>query len=128
MKKLIICASLIMAFSFTAVAQEVKSEIETIDNRKTVVMTVNADRFNDLKNFDWRSNLERVFRDVNDDAIVGIRVNIRDKQLTSDSTTLPNVMSLYAQDYAKNKEELLRKAVRMVAGFVDDDQQGHNKK
>lgn len=107
-------------------AQEVKSDIEIVDEIKTVVMTINADRFNDLKNFDWRENLTEVFKDIPDDAVIGVRINIGSKQLTSDSTTLNNTLSLYRQDYAKNKEVLLTNVVRMVQNFVDDEQKGNN--
>ena len=126
MKKIVLSLVAMLAVSIQAQAQEVKTEIEIVDTVKKVVMTIEADRFQDLKNFDWRGNLTKSFKDVPDDAVVGIRINVQDKQLTSDSTTLPNVISLYAQDYAKNREALLTKAAKMVASFVDDDQQGNN--
>lgn len=125
MKKFVLCFFAILGFSGLQ-AQEVKSEIEIVDTVKTVVMTINADRFNDLKDFDWRGNLTSVFKDVPDNAVIGIRINIGDKQLTDDSSTLANKMSLYQQDYAKNKETLLINVVRMVQSFVDDDQKGNN--
>lgn len=126
MKKLAFALFGLFAFTATLQAQEVKTDVEIADNIKKVVMTIDADRFQDLKDFDWRGNLTEAFADVPDDAVVGIRINVHDKQLTSDNATLANTISLYAQDYAKNKEALLTKAVKMVAGFVDDTQQGHN--
>lgn len=125
MKKVLLLLGMMLCLT-TANAQEVKSDIEIVNEIKTVVMTINADRFNDLKNFDWRTNLTEVFKDVPDEAVIGIRINIGSKQLTSDSTTLQNSMSLYQQDYAKYKERLLTNVVKTVQNFVDDDQKGNN--
>jgi len=107
-------------------AQEVKTEIEIVDKVKTVFMTVNADRFQDLKDFDWRGHLTKVFKDVPDDAIIGIRVNINAKQLTNDIATLNNKMSLYEVGTANNREKLLRSMVKNVQLFIEDEQQGNN--
>lgn len=109
-----------------ATAQEVRTDIEVVDKVKTVFMTVNADRFQDLKNFDWRTNLTEVFRDVPDDAIVGIRVNIAAEQLTDDIATLPNKISLQEIGTANKKEEILRSMVSKVKLFIEDEQQGNN--
>ena len=125
MKKVLLSLGMMLCLT-TANAQEVKSDIVIVNEIKTVVMTINADRFNDLKNFDWRTNLTEVFKDVPDEAVIGIRINIGSKQLTSDSTTLQNSMSLYQQDYAKYKERLLTNVVKTVQNFVDDDQKGNN--
>ena len=107
-------------------AQEVQTDIEIVDKVKTVFMTVNADRFQDLKDFDWRTNLTDVFKNVPDDATVGIRVNIAAKQLTSDVATLPNKISLQEIGTANKREEILRSIVSKVKLFIEDEQQGHN--
>src|SRR5690554_5416724 len=125
MRKNILLA-FISFFSLQQYAQEVKSEIEIVNEIRTVVMTINADRFQDLKDFDWRSNLTTVFKDIPDAAVIGIRVNIGAKQLTNDSATLPNYMSLLERGMAKNKEEILTKMVRNVQLFINDEQQGSN--
>lgn len=125
MKKFVVIALLLAAIP-AARAQEVKTDIEIVDKVKTVFMTVNADRFQDLKNFDWRTHLTNVFKDVPEDATVGIRVNIMAKQLTSDSTTLPNKMSLQEIGTANKREEILRSIVSKVQLFIEDEQQGNN--
>lgn len=125
MKKLIVIALLLAAIPAVR-AQEVKTDIEIVDKIKTVFMTVNADRFQDLKNFDWRTNLTTVFRDVPEDATVGIRVNIMAKQLTDDSVTLPNKISLQEIGTANKREEILRSIVSKVQLFIEDEQQGNN--
>ena len=68
MKKFVVIALLLTAIPAVR-AQEVKTDIEIVDKVKTVFMTVNADRFQDLKNFDWRTHLTNVFKDVPDDAL-----------------------------------------------------------
>lgn len=125
MKKFVVIA-LLLAATTAVRAQEVKTDIEIVDKVKTVFMTVNADRFQDLKSFDWRTHLTNVFKDVPDDATVGIRVNIMAKQLTSDSTTLPNKMSLQEIGTANKREEILRSIVSKVQLFIEDEQQGNN--
>lgn len=125
MRKNILLA-FISLFSLQQYAQEVKSEIEIVNEIRTVVMTINADRFQDLKDFDWRSNLTTVFKDIPDAAVIGIRVNIGAKQLTDDVATLQNHMSLYERGLAKNKEKILTNIVRTVQIFIDDEQQGNN--
>lgn len=125
MKKFVVIALLLTAIPAVR-AQEVKTDIEIVDKVKTVFMTVNADRFQDLKNFDWRTHLTNVFKDVPEDATVGIRVNIMAKQLTSDSTTLPNKMSLQEIGTANKREEILRSIVSKVQLFIEDEQQGNN--
>ena len=125
MKKFIIAAFLLAAIP-TVHAQEVKTDIEIVDKIKTVFMTVNADRFQDLQNFDWRTHLTNVFKDVPEDATVGIRVNIMAKQLTNDSTTLPNKLSLQEIGTANKREEILRSIVSKVQLFIEDEQQGNN--
>src|SRR5690554_7106736 len=84
-------------------------------------MTIDADRFQDLKDFDWRSDLNSVFKDIPDEAVIGICVNIGAKQVTNDSATLPNYMSLLERGMAKNKEEILTKMVRNVQLFINDE-------
>ena len=125
MKKFVVIALLLAAIPAVR-AQEVKTDIEIVDKVKTVFMTVNADRFQDLKGFDWRTHLISVFKDVPEDATVGIRVNIMAKQLTSDSTTLPNKMSLQEIGTANKREEILRSIVSKVELFIEDEQQGNN--
>lgn len=125
MKKFVVIALLLTAIPAVH-AQEVKTDIEIVDKVKTVFMTVNADRFQDLKNFDWRTHLTNVFKDIPEDATVGIRVNIMAKQLTSDSTTLPNKMSLQEIGTANKHEEILRSIVSKVQLFIEDEQQGNN--
>lgn len=126
MKKLILGVLFLVGTTQTISAQEVKTDIEIIDKVKTVFMTVNADRFQDLQNFDWRTNLTEVFKDIPDDAIIGLRVNISDKQLTNDSKTLPNRMSLQEIGTANKREEILRSIVSKVQLFIEDEQQGNN--
>lgn len=89
-------------------------------------MTIDADRPIDLKNFDWEGNLTDAFANIPDEAVIGIRVNIGDRQLTSDIATLSNKTSFYVQDYAKNKRQILTQVVRSVNDFINDDQQGNN--
>ena len=125
MKKFVVIALLLTAIPAVR-AQEVKTDIEIVDKVKTVFMTVNADRFQDLKGFDWRTHLTNVFKDIPEDATVGIRVNIMAKQLTSDSTTLPNKMSLQEIGTANKREEILRSIVSKVELFIEDEQQGNN--
>lgn len=125
MKKFVVIALLLAAISAVR-AQEVKTDIEIVDKVKTVFMTVNADRFQDLKNFDWRTNLTSVFKDVPDDATIGLRVNIMAKQLTSDIATLPNKISLQEIGTANKREEILRSIVSKVQLFIEDEQQGNN--
>jgi|SRR5690554_2905894 len=126
MNKLLLSAVLAFGMMLPASAQIVRSEIEIVNEIKTVVMTIDADRFQDLKDFDWRSNLTSVFKDIPDEAVIGIRVNIGAKQVTNDSATLPNYMSLLERGMAKNKEEILTKMVRNVQLFINDEQQGSN--
>ncbi|HLV46451.1 MAG TPA: hypothetical protein VKY32_05360 [Flavobacterium sp.] len=126
MKKLRLSFAFALLLSGTAFAQEVTSDIEVVDEVKTVVMTINADRPIDLKNFDWEGNLTEVFSDIPDETVIGIRVNIDDRQLTSDNATLANKTSFFVQDYAKNKREILTQIVHSVKGFIGDDQQGNN--
>jgi len=126
MNKLLLSAVLAFGMMLPASAQVVRSEIEIVNEIKTVVMTIDADRFQDLKDFDWRSNLTSVFKDIPDEAVIGIRVNIGAKQVTNDSATLPNYMSLLERGMAKNKEEILTKMVRNVQLFINDEQQGSN--
>jgi len=125
MKKFVVLA-LLLAATTTVRAQEVKTDIEIVDKVKTVFMTVNADRFQDLKSFDWRTHLTNVFKDVPEDATVGIRVNIMAKQLTSDVATLPNKISLQEIGTANKREEILRSIVSKVQLFIEDEQQGNN--
>lgn len=125
MKKFVVLALLLAAIPAVR-AQEVKTDIEIVDKVKTVFMTVNADRFQDLKNFDWRTNLTSVFKDVPDDATIGLRVNIMAKQLTSDIATLPNKISLQEIGTANKREEILRSIVSKVQLFIEDEQQGNN--
>lgn len=125
MKKFVVIALLLAAIPAVR-AQEVKTDIEIVDKVKTVFMTVNADRFQDLKNFDWRTNLTSVFKDVPDDATIGVRVNIMAKQLTSDIATLPNKISLQEIGTANKREEILRSIVSKVQLFIEDEQQGNN--
>lgn len=125
MKKFVVLA-LLLATIPAVRAQEVKTDIEIVDKVKTVFMTVNADRFQDLKNFDWRTNLTSVFKDVPDDATIGLRVNIMAKQLTSDIATLPNKISLQEIGTANKREEILRSIVSKVQLFIEDEQQGNN--
>ncbi len=125
MKKFVVIALLLAAIPAVR-AQEVKTDIEIVDKVKTVFMTVNADRFQDLKNFDWRTNLTSVFKDVPDDATIGLRVNIMAKQLTSDIATLPNKISLQEIGTANKREEILRSIVSKVQLFIEDEQQGNN--
>lgn len=126
MKKLILGALFMVAATQTLTAQEVKTDIEIVDKVKTVFMTVNADRFQDLKDFDWRTHLTNVFKDVPDDAIIGLRVNISAKQLTNDVATLPNKISLQEIGTANKREEILRSIVSKVQLFIEDEQQGNN--
>lgn len=126
MKKIVLFVLLAFGLMHQANAQEVKTEIEIVDRVKTVFMTVNADRFQDLRGFDWRTHLTEVFKDVPDDAIIGIKVNIGAKQLTDDIATLNNKMSLLEVGTANNKEKLLRSMVRNVQLFIEDEQQGNN--
>ena len=126
MKKIylsLIAAFCTFSFGF---AQEVKTETEISGDIETIVMTIDADRPIDLKGFDWEGILRDVFTDVPDDAVIGIRVNISDRQLTSDNATLSNKTSFYVQDYAKNKRSVLTQVVRSVNNFIDDNQQGYN--
>ncbi|MEG1026425.1 MAG: hypothetical protein RSF34_18270 [Flavobacterium sp.] len=125
MKKFVAIVLLLVATSAVR-AQEVQTDIEIVDKVKTVFMTVNADRFQDLKSFDWRTHLTNVFKDVPDDATVGIRVNIMAKQLTSDVATLPNKISLQEIGTANKREEILRSIVSKVELFIEDEQQGNN--
>lgn len=126
MNKLFLLAFfVIMGVQYTN-AQEVKTDIEIVDKVKTVFMTVNADRFQDLKNFDWRIHLTNVFKEIPDDATVGIRVNIMAKQLTNDSVTLPNKLSIQEIGTANKREEILRSIVSKVQLFIEDEQQGNN--
>jgi len=125
MKKFVIIALLLVATSAVR-AQEVQTDIEIIDKVKTVFMTVNADRFQDLKSFDWRTHLTNVFKDIPEDATVGVRVNIMAKQLTSDVATLPNKISLQEIGTANKREEILRSIVSKVELFIEDEQQGNN--
>lgn len=126
MKKLILSGLFVFGMMQQVTAQEVRSEIEIVNEIKTVVMTIDADRFQDLKDFDWRGNLTTVFKDIPDEAVIGIRVNIGARQMTSDSATLPNYISLLERGMAKNKEEILTKMVKNVQLFIDDEQQGSN--
>lgn len=126
MKKLVLASLFVFGIMQQAIAQEVRSEIEIVNEIKTVVMTIDADRFQDLKDFDWRGNLTTVFKDIPDEAVIGIRVNIGAKQMTNDITTLPNYMSLFERGMAKNKVEILTRMVKNVQLFIDDEQQGSN--
>jgi hypothetical protein len=125
MKKIILIGAVAL-FSQISFAQEVKSEIEIVNEVKTAVMTINADRFIDLKGFDWRYHLTDVFKNIPDEAVIAIRVNIGAKQLGNDIATLNNQMSLYERGLAKNKEVILKNIVRTVQLFIDDEQQGNN--
>lgn len=125
MKKFVIIALLLAAAPVVS-AQEVQTDIEIVDKVKTVFMTVNADRFQDLKSFDWRTHLTEVFKNVPEDATIGIRVNIMAKQLTTDSTTLPNKLSIQEIGTANKREEILRSIVSKVQLFIEDEQQGNN--
>lgn len=125
MKKIVLFALFLLGTHYSN-AQEVETDIEIIDKVKTVFMTVNADRFQDLKDFDWRTHLTDVFKNVPDDATIGIRVNIMDKQLTEDIATLPNKMSIQEIGTANKKEEILRSMVSKVKLFIEDEQQGNN--
>ncbi|RRA95504.1 hypothetical protein [Paenimyroides viscosum] len=125
MKKFVIIAFLLAAAPVVS-AQEVQTDIEIVDKVKTVFMTVNADRFQDLKSFDWRTHLTEVFKNVPEDATIGIRVNIMAKQLTTDSTTLPNKLSIQEIGTANKREEILRSIVSKVQLFIEDEQQGNN--
>lgn len=125
MKKIILLGAIAL-FSQISFAQEVKSEIEIVNEVKTAVMTINADRFIDLKGFDWRYHLTDVFKNIPDEAVIAIRVNIGAKQLGNDIATLNNQMSLYERGLAKNKEVILKNIVRTVQLFIDDEQQGNN--
>jgi len=126
MKKLVIMTFAIFGLNQTANAQEVKTDIEILNKEQTVFMTVNADRFQDLKGFDWRTHLTNVFKDVQEKAIVGIRVNIGAKQLTDDIVTLPNTFSIQEVGTANKREEILRSIVSKVQLFIEDEQQGNN--
>lgn len=126
MKKLVLASLFVFGIMQQAIAQEVRSEIEIVNEIKTVVMTIDADRFQDLKDFDWRGNLTTVFKDIPGEAVIGIRVNIGAKQMTNDITTLPNYMSLFERGMAKNKVEILTRMVKNVQLFIDDEQQGSN--
>ena len=125
MKKAIVLGALFL-FGQIGFAQEVKSEIEIVNEIKTVFFTINADRFSDLKDFDWKGNLTEVFKDIPDEAKIGIKVNIEAKQLTNDIATLPNKMSLMEVGIAKNKEHILKRIVKTVKLFIEDEQQGYN--
>ena len=125
MKKAIVLGALFL-FGQIGFAQEVKSEIEIVNEIKTVFFTINADRFSDLKDFDWQGNLTEVFKDIPDEAKIGIKVNIEAKQLTNDIATLPNKMSLMEVGIAKNKEHILKRIVKTVKLFIEDEQQGYN--
>lgn len=125
MKKFVIIVFLLAAAPVVS-AQEVQTDIEIVDKVKTVFMTVNADRFQDLKSFDWRTHLTEVFKNVPEDATIGIRVNIMAKQLTTDSTTLPNKLSIQEIGTANKREEILRSIVSKVQLFIEDEQQGNN--
>lgn len=126
MRKTVLSLTTALLLTGTAFAQEVKTETEIVNEIKTVVMTIDADRPIDLKNFDWEGNLTDAFANIPDEAVIGIRVNIGDRQLTSDIATLPNKTSFYVQDYAKNKRQILTQVVRSVNDFINDDQQGNN--
>lgn len=126
MRKTVLSLTTALLLTGTAFAQEVKTETEIVNEIKTVVMTIDADRPIDLKNFDWEGNLTDAFANIPDEAVIGIRVNIGDRQLTSDIATLPNKTSFYVQDYAKNKRQMLTQVVRSVNDFINDDQQGNN--
>lgn len=126
MRKTVLSLTTALMLTGTAFAQEVKTETEIVNEIKTVVMTIDADRPIDLKNFDWEGNLTDAFANIPDEAVIGIRVNIGDRQLTSDIATLPNKTSFYVQDYAKNKRQILTQVVRSVNDFINDDQQGNN--
>lgn len=126
MRKTVLSLTTALLLTGTAFAQEVKTETEIVNEIKTVVMTIDADRPIDLKNFDWERNLTDAFANIPDEAVIGIRVNIGDRQLTSDIATLPNKTSFYVQDYAKNKRQILTQVVRSVNDFINDDQQGNN--
>jgi|SRR5690606_17391987 len=126
MKKIVLFALLFLGSHHYVNAQEVETDIEIVDKVKTVFMTVNADRFQDLKDFDWRMHLTEVFKNVPDDATIGIRVNIMAKQLTDDIATLPNKMSIQEIGTANKKEEILRSMVSKVQLFIEDEQQGNN--
>jgi len=125
MKKIVLFALFLLGTHYSN-AQEVETDIEIVDKVKTVFMTVNADRFQDLKDFDWQTHLTDVFKNVPDDATIGIRVNIMDKQLTEDIATLPNKMSIQEIGTANKKEEILRSMVSKVKLFIEDEQQGNN--
>ena len=126
MKKIFLGALFLVGTLQTMNAQEVKTDIEIVNEIKTVFMTVNADRFQDLKDFDWRSNLTEVFRDIPEEATIGIRVNIGAKQLGNDVATLNNRMSLQEIGPARNREAMLRRVVYNVQDFIQDEQQGNN--
>jgi|GEM_PF-892129 len=126
MRKTVLLLTTALLLTGTAFAQEVKTDTEIVNEIKTVVMTIDADRPIDLKNFDWEGNLTDAFANIPDEAVIGIRVNIGDRQLTSDIATLPNKTSFYVQDYAKNKRQMLTQVVRSVNDFINDDQQGNN--
>ncbi|PJR04372.1 hypothetical protein [Avrilella dinanensis] len=126
MRKTVLSLTTALLLTGTAFAQEVKTDTEIVNEIKTVVMTIDADRPIDLKNFDWEENLTDAFANIPDEAVIGIRVNIGDRQLTSDIATLPNKTSFYVQDYAKNKRQMLTQVVRSVNDFINDDQQGNN--
>lgn len=126
MRKTVLSLTTALLLTGTAFAQEVKTETEIVNEIKTVVMTIDADRPIDLKNFDWEGNLTDAFANIPGEAVIGIRVNIGDRQLTSDIATLPNKTSFYVQDYAKNKRQMLTQVVRSVNDFINDDQQGNN--
>ncbi|WP_277631590.1 hypothetical protein [Avrilella dinanensis] len=126
MRKTVLLLTTALLLTGTAFAQEVKTETEIVNEIKTVVMTIDADRPIDLKNFDWEGNLTDAFANIPGEAVIGIRVNIGDRQLTSDIATLPNKTSFYVQDYAKNKRQMLTQVVRSVNDFINDDQQGNN--
>ena len=126
MKKLFLISLLTFGGMFQVFAQEVKTDIEIVNKVRTVYMTVNADRFQDLKDFDWRGNLTKVFKDVPDDAMIGIRVNVGARQLTDDIVTLNNKISLAESGTANKREEILRSLVRKVQWFIEDEQQGYN--
>lgn len=126
MKKVFFLAFLAFGWMQQAQAQEVKTDIEIVNEIKTVFMTVNADRFHDLKDFDWRRHLTEVFRDIPEEATIGIRVNIGAKQLGNDVATLNNRMSLQEIGPARNREAMLRRVVYNVQDFIQDEQQGNN--
>src|SRR5690554_6471674 len=94
MKKLILSGLLVFGMMQQVTAQEVRSEIEIVNEIKICIKTIDAVRFQDLKNFGWRGNFTTVFKNIPDEAFIGICSNIIARQMTSDSATLPNYISL----------------------------------